>query len=779
MKNSGAGAFRRSPSLAAWGGAAVGFAALALAALADPRLEWLAAWATLVVGWTAVLTGPRVGMVAALAAGVLVWAAPGSDERFGLGSHTVAQWGALVLAASAGAIVRGRGTRDVEEESERARRARVLVDGAGSLGALADERSVLEALPPILARVVAFEHATVLEPIDDAIEVVATTTSTVDVGLRIPTTSISGRTLRTGVAQHVPDTRLDLDYHRLGRSEAARSEYAVPIVVQGRAVAVVNVERLGIGGFTAAERETVDALVQIAEAHLGRLRTLAAAQRARQEAELLGDLASKLSATIDPAHAASLALDRVVEVLGLEGGVVYTLQRGRFVGIASTDLPPHLANVVREGIPWSSGRIRSAWTRGAPAYIVDYAAEAPAESYRQLGLRGLAFVPLVGRSGSTIAMLEVGMTSRPHAWSASDRRLLEAVADTLGGALARATEYARTQTLLEVVRRMSRSDDVDELYQRVVDAALAMAPGAEAASLQVRKQGEEGFTFAAVVGFPLDDLRSGGAIPYAQQVAWYGDGEVAMLEGKTRLRASDEVQSTAVVAQAASLNAEVLKNEGKIDQIRANLCSPIVFAGELVAVLNVDAFACEAAFEGDATLWADALAQHVATIVRLAHDRDALARSALTDPLTGVGNREAFNRTVTSELARAQRYTQPLALVMIDLNGFKPINDQLGHEAGDRALIDVATTLVETSRDSDTVFRWGGDEFAVVMPMTDAHRGREAAMRFSDAISRVHVGGLRLGASVGLAYFPDDGPDAESLMRRADDLMYASKRART
>src|SRR3990172_9993580 len=98
---------------------------------------------------------------------------------------------------------------------------------------------------------------------------------------------------------------------------------------------------------------------------------------------------------------------------------------------------------------------------------------------------------------------------------------------------------------------------------------------------------------------------------------------------------------------------------------------------------------------------------------RRAQDRAALARSVLIDPLTGVGNREAFNRQVTAELARAKRHDHPLALAMIDLDGFKEVNDRLGHAAGDRGLALVARPLREATRAADAVFRWGGDEFAV------------------------------------------------------------------
>ena len=180
--------------------------------------------------------------------------------------------------------------------------------------------------------------------------------------------------------------------------------------------------------------------------------------------------------------------------------------------------------------------------------------------------------------------------------------------------------------------------------------------------------------------------------------------------------------------------------------------------GQTVAVLNLDNFSTEDAFSASSLRLAGSFAQHIAVLVRQAEQVMELERSAVTDQLTGLGNREGFERVVRQELARARRYEHHLNLVMLDLNNFKQVNDRFGHAAGDAALREVADTLKAGKRDTDTVFRWGGDEFVLLLPEVRPEDARKAMQRILTAVSEIEVQGLELGASVGLASYPTDGP---------------------
>jgi diguanylate cyclase (GGDEF)-like protein len=146
-----------------------------------------------------------------------------------------------------------------------------------------------------------------------------------------------------------------------------------------------------------------------------------------------------------------------------------------------------------------------------------------------------------------------------------------------------------------------------------------------------------------------------------------------------------------------------------------------------------------------------------------------LARISRADPLTGCLNRRGFGERFEAELNAAERSGQPLALLQIDLDRFKEINDTQGHAAGDVLLIWVVRTLQEALRPTDWVGRLGGDEFAVLLPGASRGNAVEVADRMRDALTE------RAPASIGIAVFPIDGAGPEELHHVADGELYASK----
>lgn len=159
----------------------------------------------------------------------------------------------------------------------------------------------------------------------------------------------------------------------------------------------------------------------------------------------------------------------------------------------------------------------------------------------------------------------------------------------------------------------------------------------------------------------------------------------------------------------------------------------------------------------------------------------SLQWQATHDSLTHLPNRVLFYDRLKQAIASAQRYNQPVGLLYLDLDGFKAVNDSLGHHAGDQLLQEVARRLRESVRDSDTVARLAGDEFAVI-----AHQcNRDTAHQLADKLAAVLAQQYDLGphqvclsASVGTALCPQDGADTDSLVRAADKAMYRIKHAR-
>jgi diguanylate cyclase (GGDEF)-like protein len=152
---------------------------------------------------------------------------------------------------------------------------------------------------------------------------------------------------------------------------------------------------------------------------------------------------------------------------------------------------------------------------------------------------------------------------------------------------------------------------------------------------------------------------------------------------------------------------------------------------------------------------------------------------ARSDDLTGLLNHGTFKEW----LARAVVQRDPFSLIMLDLDEFKLVNDALGHQAGDRFLGDVARAIVAAGRDTDQVFRYGGDEFSLILPGTDGEGARTVAERISVAI-RCLAGpgtvwqetGVDSSASIGIASFPADGDSAEDVLLAADRACFVAKR---
>ncbi len=173
------------------------------------------------------------------------------------------------------------------------------------------------------------------------------------------------------------------------------------------------------------------------------------------------------------------------------------------------------------------------------------------------------------------------------------------------------------------------------------------------------------------------------------------------------------------------------------------------------------------------------VAVSIAVRERLEREREALRSVALSDPLTGIANRRMLLSRADYEIARHRRVRHSFALVMLDLDGFKLLNDRFGHAAGDELLCDVAAALNQAMRAQDTVARLGGDEFCVLAPETDGPHTLPLARRIADTVAEATSGVSTLSASVGVAVFPEDGASASELLQAADERLLLAKRERS
>jgi diguanylate cyclase (GGDEF)-like protein len=170
----------------------------------------------------------------------------------------------------------------------------------------------------------------------------------------------------------------------------------------------------------------------------------------------------------------------------------------------------------------------------------------------------------------------------------------------------------------------------------------------------------------------------------------------------------------------------------------------------------------------------------VLLVRRLRASHEALWALARRDELTGVGNYRALHERLAAEIARHQRHGREFALVLLDLDGFKEVNERYGHLEGDRLLAEIGSSLRKEVRGGDSVFRQGGDEFAVIVPEVGGEEADEVAKRLRGRVSQRGFGSDEMrpvSAATGLALFPADGRTVEELLGVADGDLFAAKRS--
>lgn len=219
---------------------------------------------------------------------------------------------------------------------------------------------------------------------------------------------------------------------------------------------------------------------------------------------------------------------------------------------------------------------------------------------------------------------------------------------------------------------------------------------------------------------------------------------------------------------------------GRRTDVRSFMCVPLVSKGRNIGVLMLN-HPEPNAFEPDLLPLMRVLATYLAIAIENAEMFRLVKSLSEKDSLTLLYNHGAFHEKLAIELERANRYIRPVAVIILDLDRFKEINDRYGHTTGDRVLALVAGALGAHLRKTDIAARYGGDEFAVILPETDLTSAAVIAERIAEGISnvRLDIGGgsvLSFTASVGYASCGHDSPGRGEILDVADRLMYESKR---
>ncbi len=490
-----------------------------------------------------------------------------------------------------------------------------------------------------------------------------------------------------------------------------------------------------------------------------------------RQAEQLSQLMTALASSRSLSEASEKVIQLLLPALAASSGLVMIFRRGRFVPIAMAGRVPEAEReFLKDGLPAGQGGVWRTYMSRRPLFVEDYATfDLRVESVLEAGVRSLAFVPISGeRRGRIVLVLQ---DEQPREWSEEERDFLALVVRGLG----LMAEQFLTRERLDALMRLEREvfdSPIEQAYDRLLEYAVRLVPGGEAGSLLVRTP-EGDYRYTAAIEYDFEGLREIRFSMEDVRDAWYARDAEAWSRGEPRIFSAQSKDIAEVSYRTAPV--EVIDQAGRVREIKANLCLPIVYQGEVLAVLNLDSFSDPEAFDEASIDAARAFAQQAALLLHEQHYRTLLERAASTDPLTGLPNRRAFDHDFGVLWKTAERYGHGLSLLIMDLSRFKQVNDRFGHAAGDRVLVEVGRTLSAITRDGDRVYRWGGDEFAVLLPHTLLTGAVRAALRYARAIEQVCVEDVCVGVNLGAASFPEDSDDPEELLRLADARMYQAK----
>lgn len=389
-------------------------------------------------------------------------------------------------------------------------------------------------------------------------------------------------------------------------------------------------------------------------------------------------------------------------------------------------------------IPEGQGSGGRTWREGRAYYSESFNATSTLKPWQERaerwGLRASATLPIV-RAGQTVAVLAV-FHERSDIWDDDLRRLLAELAQAISNGLDRVEATQRKRQLeqdLESARAYQRT-----LFERNAAGIFLIDPEWIIADVNTSLCQMTGYTPEALIGQSL-------ALLYADDRPFEDFADYC----ESEIRRESSIQLTITLRRR---NGETVT----VQALGTAITLPQGVTGILCSVIDITA---------------------------LQQAREQVQRQALHDILTDLPNRRALDKHLPLAIARAQRNQGVVAVGMMDLDNFKPVNDTWGHVAGDRLLKELGARLRKHLRETDLLVRLGGDEFVIVIDDLDAER---ATAQLSRVLERLHQAvetpftvapGAQavVGMSLGVALFPFDGTDGDSLLRQADAAMYRAK----
>lgn len=498
------------------------------------------------------------------------------------------------------------------------------------------------------------------------------------------------------------------------------------------------------------ERETIDrreylALQETSERRIRVLQTLASftvqINNFRESAPLIEYATQRTRAIL---HA-----DGVVFYLpGRDKGLYPASQTGEFTTMSDGTLQAMLSRVYNHGEP----------------VLADY----PSLNNGK-GRYHVAAVPALFRQRAVGVLLAV-RSRRGGRFTEEDVSALNILACHSGVAFSKAQEFSEFENQMrkitaaqEIGNALVTSRDLDAILHLVVRRVSEVIE-ADICSIMLLDKGGENLTIVAAQGLSEEVKRDA--------VVKVGEGLSGWVAREGRPLLIHDMEND-------SRFRHILRRPREHYNSSSLLSVPLMVQSNIMGVINVNNKRNGEPFTSRDEQILTVFANHAAIAIENARLYQELNTIATTDAVTGINNHHAFQERLTEEILRAERYKQPLSIILIDVDHFKRVNDTYGHLEGDHVLRELSNLFVNNFRKMDYIARYGGEEFAVILP----HSSKEAAMQTANRVRKaVEMASLiqanpvaRITVSMGVGTFPEDGHSERELLDRADRALYRAK----
>lgn len=502
------------------------------------------------------------------------------------------------------------------------------------------------------------------------------------------------------------------------------------------------------------EHKQAEETLRRQNAYLGALHQTALGLMNRLElSELLDSLVKQITSLTGAPHGFVYLVNSAGTKLDLASGVGLhakhsTLTLGRSEGVA--------------GVVWDSGK---------PLLVDNYQVwERSAGDERFGSINTVMATPLKSNENVT-GVIGIADSSRTESFSENNQELLANFAKLASIAFDNARLYEQTKldlqratALHEISQAITTSESLSELLHTISRNILAAvnAQWVVTYTLDVPRRMVTDSASVSIFETPLE--------PLSFEDLWESLSGWVLRERKSTLspKKLKEARENTVVTQ-----------QRREQQVGSVIVTPLLYNQKQLGTISVLKHLDEPDFTQEDVILIESIANQVVIALEQRQLLDQIEHQAYHDALTGLPNRLLFEDRLEQSIARAKRSGFPFALLFIDLDGFKNVNDTLGHQIGDELLKNVTARLSNRMRESDTLARMGGDEFAFILndlrSPADAVRVAERYLALFQTPFVIEGHELFITASIGVCLYPNDGKDAETLLRHSDSAMYRAK----